>query len=84
VVNAGEGASFAEFVDQALEIGGLDRSLIQAVSMDSLRRPAPRPRNSRLRCLLSETIGLAPMPLWRDALREYVIRSGQVSKSPNT
>jgi len=84
VVNAGEGASFAEFVDQALEIGGLDRSLAQAVSMDSLRRPAPRPRNSRLRCLLSEAIGLPPMPLWLDALREHVNGASGASKSkPN-
>jgi dTDP-4-dehydrorhamnose reductase len=40
--------------------------------MDSLARPAPRPRNSRLRCLLSPAVGLAPLPDWRDALREYV------------
>jgi dTDP-4-dehydrorhamnose reductase len=39
--------------------------------MDALRRPAPRPRNSRLRCLLSEAIGLAPMRHWRDALEEF-------------
>ena len=84
VVNTGAGATFAEFVDKALEIGGLDRSLSETVSMDSLRRPAPRPRNSRLRCLLSEAIGLPPMPLWLDALREHVIRTGQASKSAIT
>jgi dTDP-4-dehydrorhamnose reductase len=40
--------------------------------MDSLERPAPRPRNSRLRCLLSEAIGLKPLPDWHDALAEFV------------
>ena len=39
--------------------------------MDSLRRLAPRPRNSRLRCLLSEALGLAPLRDWRGALREF-------------
>ena len=84
VVNTGDGATFAEFVDKALEIGEFDRSLSEKVSMDSLRRPARRPRNSRLRCLLSEAIGLTPMPLWLDALREHVTRTGQASKSAIT
>jgi dTDP-4-dehydrorhamnose reductase len=84
VVNAGEGATFAQFIDQALEIDGLDRSLSQTVSMESLGRPAPRPRNSRLRCLLSEAIGLSPMPQWLDALRQHVIRTGRASKSQIT
>ena len=39
--------------------------------MDTLQRPAPRPRNSRLRCLLSERLGLAPLPDWRAALAEF-------------
>jgi len=78
-VNAGEGASFAQFVESALEIAGLDPSLVESVSMDSLHRPAPRPRNSRLRCLLSPAIGLPEMPPWLDALREHVTRSGKAS-----
>jgi dTDP-4-dehydrorhamnose reductase len=81
VVNAGEGVTFAQFVDCALEIGGLDRSLSEPVSMDSLRRPAPRPRNSRLRCLLSEAIGLPALPPWLDAVREHVTRPAIASKS---
>jgi dTDP-4-dehydrorhamnose reductase len=39
--------------------------------MDSLKRPAPRPRNSRLRCLLSEAVGLRPLRDWREALKEF-------------
>src|SRR3712207_7768473 len=44
---------------------------IESVLTDSLRRPAPRPRNSRLRCLLSEAVGLAPLRDWRGALGEF-------------
>ena len=81
VVNAGEGASFAQFVERAFEMAALDLSLVETVSMDSLVRPAPRPRNSRLRCLLSEAIGLPEMPHWLDALGKHVARTGQASRS---
>jgi len=77
VVNSGAGASFEEFTREALAVAGLDASNLESVSMDSLTRPAPRPRNSRLRCLLSEAVGLQPLPDWRAALREFVESSGQ-------
>jgi dTDP-4-dehydrorhamnose reductase len=72
VVNAGAGASYHGFVVAALEEAGLSGEGVERVSVDSLTRPAPRPRNSRLRCLLSEAVGLAPLPDWRDALRRFV------------
>jgi len=71
VVNAGDGVSYEEFAGQALELSG-QPSDIESVEMDSLYRPAPRPRNSRLKCLLSEAIGLPPLPFWRDSLRDFV------------
>ncbi len=71
VTNAGEGASFADFARAALEEVGLDLSLLSTVSLKSLRRPAPRPQNSRLRCLLSEKIGLEPLRDWYRALNEF-------------
>ncbi|HEX8161020.1 MAG TPA: dTDP-4-dehydrorhamnose reductase [Pyrinomonadaceae bacterium] len=76
VVNAGEGASFYEFAAAALRAAGLDEAALAPVSMDSLDRPAPRPRNSRLRCLVSEALGLAPLRDWRDALGEFVRGEG--------
>jgi dTDP-4-dehydrorhamnose reductase len=72
VVNAGEGASFYEFASAALRAAGLDEAALERVSMDSLDRPASRPRNSRLRCLVSDAMGLAPLRDWRDALGEFV------------
>lgn len=71
VVNSGEGASFEEFARVALEAGGCESATIQSISMDSLSRPAPRPRNSRLRCLISEAIGLKPLPHWQEAVRDF-------------
>jgi len=79
-VNAGEGASFAQFAERAFEMSGLDPKLLESVSLESLSRPAPRPRNSRLRCLLSEAIGLEPMPYWGDAVREFVTETSAVSR----
>ena len=72
VVNAGEGVSFAQFVESAFGMMGLDYTAVESVSTDSLTRPAPRPRNSRLHCLMSEAIGLKEMPHWADGLREFV------------
>jgi dTDP-4-dehydrorhamnose reductase len=71
VVNAGEGATFESFARSAFAIANLDPGLLESVSLCALKRPAPRPRNSRLRCLLSEAIGLDPMPSWKDALRDF-------------
>ncbi len=72
VVNSGEGATFESFARSALGIANLDSGLLESVSLSALNRPAPRPLNSRLRCLLSEAIGLDPLPFWKDALRDFV------------
>jgi dTDP-4-dehydrorhamnose reductase len=71
VVNDGEGASYEEFARAALDISGHTATLLETVEMDSLHRPAVRPRNSRLKCLLSEAIGLAPLPFWKDSLTNF-------------
>ena len=71
VTNAGDGTSYEEFTREALAAAGLDAVEMESVSMDSLERPAPRPRNSRLRCLLSAAIGLEPLPDWRLALKRF-------------
>ncbi|MDQ3665014.1 MAG: dTDP-4-dehydrorhamnose reductase [Acidobacteriota bacterium] len=72
VVNSGDGASYEEFTHAALKAAGYDGANLETVTMGSLNRPAPRPSNSRLKCLLSEAIGLEPLPNWEDALRAYV------------
>jgi dTDP-4-dehydrorhamnose reductase len=72
VVNSGEGATFEDFARLALTTAGLDPDSLRPVKLAELNRPAPRPRNSRLRCLLSAAIGLEPLPSWQDALREFI------------
>ena len=71
VVNAGQGASYEEFARAALETAECPLVRIETVTMASLQRPAPRPNNSRLKCLLSEAIGLEPLPSWLEALRDF-------------
>jgi dTDP-4-dehydrorhamnose reductase len=72
VVNSGDGASFETFTREALKLAGLSSDTLKVVSGADLNRPAPRPRNSRLKCLLSEAIGLPPLPDWHDALSRFV------------
>lgn len=72
VVNSGEGASFETFTREALRITSWPADLVESVSMDSLPRPAPRPRNSRMKCILSPAIGLPPLRPWHEALAVFI------------
>ena len=72
VVNSGEGASFEGFARRAIATAGLNDSLLESVTLEALNRPARRPHNSRLRCLLSEAIGLDPLPPWQEALGDFI------------
>lgn len=72
IVNAGDGVSFEEFTRESLRLAGINDKSLERVSVRTLNRPAARPENSRLKCLLSESIGLASMPDWDDALRRFV------------
>jgi dTDP-4-dehydrorhamnose reductase len=72
VVNSGAGTSFEGFARLALKTAGLNGDLVKGVSLETLKRPAPRPRNSRLRCVLSPAIGLEPLPSWQDAVGEFI------------
>jgi len=71
VVNDGPGASYQEFAVAALALAGCDSSSVTAISAADLTRPAPRPVNSRLRCLLTPALGLKSLPFWQDALRNF-------------
>ena len=73
VVNGGDGASFADFAASALQRAGFDSDLLQPITLESLTRPARRPRNSKLRCLVSEALGLEPLPQWEDSLSQFVV-----------
>lgn len=72
VVNSGDGASFETFSVEALRLAGISTDVLEIIEGDSLGRPAPRPRNSRMKCLLSEAIGLAPLPPWQESLAHFI------------
>lgn len=70
VTNTGP-ATWYEFARAALELASL-RAEVEPVSRDSLKQAAPRPKNSPMRCLLSEALGFRPLRHWREALAEFV------------
>lgn len=72
VSNSGEGTTFEKFAETICELKGYDKNLVESVSMSSLSRPAPRPVDSRLKCIFSEKIGLSPLQNWKKALAEYL------------
>jgi dTDP-4-dehydrorhamnose reductase len=73
VVNAGDGTSFEGFAKYALESAGLLSNRLESVGLSELNRPAVRPRNSRLRCLLSDALGVERLPSWQDAVKEFIV-----------
>lgn len=72
VTNSGDGTTYAGFARKVCELKGFDTNLIEDVSFENLKRPAPRPVSSKLACLFSEKIGLSPMQNWEKALAEFL------------
>ena len=71
VANAGNGVSYAEFAREAVKCADLVDLQVEEVLTESLKRPAPRPQNSRLRSVYLAALGLAPLPDWRDSLCKF-------------
>ncbi|HEX8185962.1 MAG TPA: dTDP-4-dehydrorhamnose reductase, partial [Blastocatellia bacterium] len=65
-------ATWHEFAQVALEIAGLGDVEIIPVKRAELNQLAPRPRNTAMRCLVSEKLGLAPLRHWRATISEIV------------
>ena len=72
MVNAGNGVSYEEFARVALDQGGYQAEKLETIDQASLNRPAPRPKNSRLKCLFSEAVGLTALPFWEVGLKDFV------------
>jgi dTDP-4-dehydrorhamnose reductase len=64
--------SWHDFAREALTRAGLGHIEIIPVTRADLRQLAPRPRNTAMKSLLSERLGLAPLRHWRDALPEFI------------
>ena len=74
VTNSGEGTSYAGFARKVCELKAFDPKLLDSALADSLKRPAPRPANSKLACLFSEKFGLSPLQNWEKGLEEFLKR----------
>ena len=72
VTNSGDGASYEGFARKVCELKGFDTSLLESISADTLKRPAPRPQSSKLACLFSDRLGLPPLQNWEKALEEFL------------
>jgi dTDP-4-dehydrorhamnose reductase len=77
VVSSGDGASFETFTGEALRLARLTSAQVEVIAGDSVGRPAPRPRNSKLKCLVSEAIGLEPLPAWQEGLAHFITRDAE-------
>jgi dTDP-4-dehydrorhamnose reductase len=72
VTNTGDGATYEQFTSCTLKMAGFEGVKVDVILSDQLDRPAKRPRNSRLKCLISEHFGLSPLPFWKDSLGRFV------------
>lgn len=72
VTNSGDGTTYADFARKVCEFKGFDANLIEDVSFENLKRPAPRPVSSKMACLFSERFGLEPLQNWEKALAEFL------------
>lgn len=72
VTNSGDGTTYAGFAHKAAEILGCDPTLVEEVAADSMQRPAPRPRSSKLGTVQLEQAKLTPLPDWEEALKKFL------------
>lgn len=72
VTNSGKGASYADFARKVCEFRGYDTQLLESALAHSLKRPAPRPKSSKLACLFSEKFGLSPIRSWEQGLEDFL------------
>jgi dTDP-4-dehydrorhamnose reductase len=76
VTNSGDGTSYFNFAETICEVGGYDKELIEQVSNDDLKRPAPRPVSSKLASVRMDEVGLDPLPDWKSALEDFLSHEG--------
>jgi dTDP-4-dehydrorhamnose reductase len=72
VTNSGDGTSYAGFAEKVCEIKGYDKTLIEKSLSEGLKRPAPRPKSSKMKCLFSMKFGLAELQSWEHALAKFL------------
>ena len=71
ITNFGPGTWY-EFARLVLDLAGLKYVEVEPVERADLRQLAERPRNSAMRCLLSERLQFRPLRDWRHTLPDFV------------
>lgn len=64
-------ASWCDFACEIFRLAGKKQKVVPCSTAD-FPRPAPRPANSRLDKMMLRLCGIAPMPEWQDALKEFM------------
>ena len=67
-------ATWFEFAQEIFRQYGIAQN-VEPCTTDQYPRPAPRPANSRLEKARLRELGMPPMPDWRAALAQFVIRN---------
>jgi dTDP-4-dehydrorhamnose reductase len=75
ITNSGDGTSYFKFAETICEMGGYDKRLIERVSNNDLKRPAPRPVSSKLMSVRVDEAGLGELPEWKVALGTFLTES---------
>ncbi len=73
--------TWLEFARLALDLNQMQDVVIEPCTRADLNQPASRPRNSAMRCLLSEALGLKPLRPWQEALKDFV---SEIKKAQNS
>ncbi len=66
-------ASWYEFALEIFHRMGISQKVLPCTTVE-FPRPAPRPANSRLEKMMLRLSGLPPMPDWKDALGEFLVK----------
>jgi dTDP-4-dehydrorhamnose reductase len=82
VTNQGA-CTWHELATAALELAGLDPTVVGTMTTAELGRPAPRPANSVLSGAAWTAAGLPPLRCWRDALVEKLASAQPCSHLPD-
>jgi dTDP-4-dehydrorhamnose reductase len=72
VVNDGLCSHYDFAVELAHRVNLESDALIEGVSDAAAKRLAPRPRNTPMRCLVTEELGLPPVRHWQAAAADFL------------
>lgn len=66
--------SWFEFARAIVEQAGLDPAIVSPIPSSEMKRPGPRPKNSRLDSTKLQSEGMSLLPPWQEGLRRYLER----------